>query len=132
MSGGSVDDDVAVVEVDNAIAVGTNDGHAVGDEDECGAVGEEAVDTLFALGSEVGVAHGHNLIDQQDFGLDGGGDTEAEAREHARRVLVDRGVDEGTDPREVDDVIHERCHLSAGLALEDAVEDNVFTARELL
>lgn len=126
----AVVDEAAVVEADDAVAVFADVGHTVTDKDEGSTAGEKAVDALLTFGGEVGVAHGHNLVDQKNLGLDGGGDAEAEAREHTGGVLVDGGVDEGADVGEVDDVVHQGVHLAAGLALEDAVEDDVFAAGE--
>ena len=126
----TVSNDAPMVKVNGALAILADVGHTVTDKDEGGAAGEQAVDALLALAGEVGVAHGHDLIDEEDLGLDGGGDSEAEAREHTGGVLIDGGIDEGADVGEVDDVVHQGVHLAAGLALEDAVEDDVFAAGE--
>ena len=126
----TVGDETAVVEADDAVAVFADVGHAVADKDECGAAGEKAVDALLALAGEVGVAHGHDLVDEENLGLDGGGDAEAEARKHAGGVLVDGGIDEGADVGEVDDVVHQTLHFLAGLSLKDTVEDDVLAPGE--
>ncbi len=56
-----------------------------------------------ALLLELRVADGEHLVDEQDLGLEVGGDGEREPHVHAARVALDRGVEEPLDAGEVDD-----------------------------
>ena len=75
------------------------------DEHDRAAVASELLDLLGAPPLEALVADGEHLVDEQDLGLDVGGDGEAEAHEHARRVVLHRRVDELLEPGELDDVV---------------------------
>jgi hypothetical protein len=44
------------------------------------------------------VTHGEDLVDQQDLGLEVGGDGKRKANVHAARVALDRDIDEAPDP----------------------------------
>ena len=78
---------------------------AVADEHDRAPVAAELVDLLGAPALEALVADREHLVDQQHLGLDVGGDGEAEPHEHARRVVLDRRVDELLEPGELDDVV---------------------------
>ena len=54
---------------------------------------------------ERGVADGQHLVDQQDLGLEMGGDGEAEPHVHAAGVALDRRVEELLDLGEGDDLV---------------------------
>ena len=61
-----------------------------------------------ALLLEVRVADGEHLVDEQDLGLEVRRDREREAQVHARRVALDRRVEELRRPGELDDLV-EAC-----------------------
>ena len=52
-----------------------------------------------ALLLEFGVTDGQHLVDEQDLGLEVGGDREREAHVHAARVALDRRIEEPLDAR---------------------------------
>ena len=68
---------------------------------------------LEALELEREVADGEDLVDEQHLGLDVDGHGEAEPHEHARRVELDRRVDEVLDLGER----HDRVEALLELAL---------------
>ena len=79
----------------------------VADEHDRAPVPAELVDLLGAPALEALVADREHLVDQQHLGLDVGGDGEAEAHVHARRVVLHRRVDELLEPGE-----RRRCRRS--------------------
>jgi hypothetical protein len=66
----------------------------VGDEDHGGSARDLLGDPAQALALEALVADGEDLVDEEHIGIEEGGDREAEAQEHARRVRLDRNLDE--------------------------------------
>ena len=81
---------------------------------------------------EVLIAHGQDLVDQQDLGFDVDGDGEAEPHEHARRVVLHRVVDEPwyVAPSELDDGIEAGVDVPLREAEDRAVEVDVLPPRE--
>ena len=57
------------------------------------------------LALEGGVADREHLVDEQDLGLEVGGDGEGEPHLHAARVALDRRVEEALDLGELDDLV---------------------------
>ena len=104
---------------------------AVADEHDRAAVAPELVDLLRAAPLEALVADGEHLVDEQDLRLDVGGDGEAEPHEHARRVVLDRRVDELLEPGELDDVVEAGGDLLLRQPEDGAVEEDVLAAAEL-
>ena len=66
---------------------------------------DDLTDPLEALLLEVGVAHGQHLVDQQDVGLEEGGDGEAEPHLHAHGVELDLPVDGVAQAGELHDLV---------------------------
>ena len=77
----------------------------MGDIQQGGARPDDLADALQALLLEVGVAHGQDLVDQQDVGLEIGGDGEAEAHLHADGEELDLAVDGVGQLGELDDLV---------------------------
>ena len=66
-----------------------------------------------ALLPEGRVPDGQHLVDNHDRRLEMGRDREREPQAHARRVALDRGVEEALDTRELDDLVEARADLAA-------------------
>ena len=66
----------------------------VGDDHDRAALGLEGLDLVDALPLEGLVADGEDLVDEEDLRVDVDGHGEAEPDVHARRVVLDRRVDE--------------------------------------
>ena len=77
------------------------------------------------------VADAQDFVDQQDLGLEVGGDGECEANVHPTRIALHGHVDEATDSGEVDDVVELRSDLPAPHSEECAVQVDVVTAAQL-
>ena len=74
--GGPVGDDAPLVEQDRPVAETEHGGHAVGHEEDRPASLTELRHLAEALLLEVDVADGEHLVDEQDLGLEVGGDRE--------------------------------------------------------
>ena len=79
----------------------------MGDEHDRASLGLELLDPAQALRLEQLVADGEHLVDEQHVGVEVDGDGEPEAHVHARRVVLDRLVDELGELGEVDDVVED-------------------------
>jgi hypothetical protein len=97
----------------------------VGHEHDGAALALELLDPLHALALEGLVAHGQDLVDEQDVGVDVDGHGEGQAHVHAARVELDLGVDEPLDAGEVDDGVEVGVGLAAGQAEDGGVEVDV-------
>ena len=84
------------------------------------------------LRPEVGIAGGENLVEQQDVGVDRGRDREAEPCAHARRVGLDRRVDELAEIGVRDDRRHQFAHDLVVEAKEGAGEQDVVAPGQIL
>ena len=106
-------------------------GEPVTDEHDRASVAPELLDPLGALALEPFVADREDLVDEEHVGLDVGGHGEAEAHEHARRVVLHRGVDELLEPRELDDVVEAPIEVTFGEAEDRAVQVDVLASAQL-
>jgi hypothetical protein len=84
-----------------------------------------------ALLLEVGIAHRQHLVDQQDVGLQKGGDGETQAHLHAQREEFDLAVDGVGEPGELDDLIESFVGDLAAHAEHGAVEEHVLASGEV-
>ena len=100
-------------------------------EDDGASVAAELVDLLRAPTLEALVADRQHLVDQHHLRLDVGRDGEAEADEHARRVVLDRRVDELLEPGELDDLVEAARDLALGEPEDRAVQEDVLAAAQL-
>lgn len=80
---------------------------------------------------EFGITHGEDFIDNEDLGLEEGGDGEAEADGHAAGEALDGGVDVFFDASEVDDFIELAGNLFPGHAHNAAIHVDVFSGGHL-
>ena len=90
------------------------------------------LDPVDALALEALVAHRQDLVDHQDVGVDVDGHGEAQPHVHARRVELDRAVDELLELGEVDDGVEDPVDLPLGHAEQRAVQVDVLPAGEVL
>ena len=72
--------------------------------------------TGLALLLEEHVADGKHLIDDQDIGLGNGGDCKSNARNHARREVLERHVDKVLQLNELDNAIKVGIDKFLGIA----------------
>jgi hypothetical protein len=63
-------------------------------------------------GLEARVAGGEGLVEQQDVGLEPGGDGESQAHDHTRAVMLDRHVHEALELGELDDARQQSVDLA--------------------
>ena len=83
--------------------------------EEAAAGVAELVNLLKAFFLEGGIAHGQNLVDQQDVGIHVDGHREGQAHDHAGRISAERLVDEFmADAGEFDDLVKELAGALAG------------------
>src|SRR5262249_21915797 len=80
---------------------------------------------LVALLLEFGIAYRQNLIHQQDIRINLHCDGKRQAHEHARRVLLDRAIDEFSQFSEVDDFLLTSGNFLSTQAQQQAVKHNV-------
>ena len=85
----------------------------MGDEQDRPALPLELGDLVQALARERLVADREHLVDEQDVRVDVHGDREAEPDVHARRVVLDRVVDELLELGELDDRVEQAVGLLA-------------------
>ena len=84
-----------------------------------------------ALVLEFLVADGKNLVQQEDVGIQIGGDGETEPHLHPRRVILQRHVHEVAQPRVVHDGGVESFDRGTRQAVDGRVEEDVFAAAQL-
>ena len=84
-----------------------------------------------ALSLKRRVADPEGLVDQQDLGIDLGGDAERQPHVHPAGVVLQREVGELAQAGELVDPLHLGQHLAPGEAEHRPVEQDVVEAREL-
>ncbi len=104
---------------------------AVGDEDEGHALSAEISDLRVAFFLEGLVAHGEDLVGQEDVGLQVDGHGETQAHLHAGGVVFEGGVDEVLEFGELNDVLDALLGVAVAETVEAGVEEDVFVAAEL-
>src|SRR5574343_1620803 len=127
--GGAVADLLAVVQHHHAVGDVHHHAHVVLDQDDGGAeflvdVEDEAAHVLFLLD----VHAGHRLVEHQHAGLHGQGAAQVDALLQAVGQAAHRGLAEGLDLEEVDDVLDEgavRALLALGRAPADRLLEEV-------
>ena len=81
---------------------------------------------------ELRVAHGQNLINHQNLGLQKRRYRKPEPHGHSRRIPLHRSVQIPLNPREIDDGIQLGGDFGAGHAHDGAVHEDVFAAGHFL
>ena len=119
-----VDEDRARAQIDDRRQV-------VRDEDERDAARDQLAHAVDALLLEADVADAEHFVDEQHVGVEVRGDREAEPRVHARRVALDRRVDELADAGEVDDRVELARDLGALHAHDRALQVDVLAAGQV-
>jgi hypothetical protein len=131
LDGRAVGDDAAGAHQDGARAEGAHGRRVVRDEEDGRAALLYLLDAAQAAVLEDRVADGERLVDDEDVGLDVGGDGEGEADEHPRRVGLDRLVDERPDLGEALDLGEEPLGLAPREPHQRRVHVDVLDARAL-
>lgn len=130
-AGRSLELDLAVVQHDGGVAEFLDLAEGVRHEDDRAALLLELADLVEALLLELLVAHGQDLVDEEDVRVGVDRDGEREPDVHARAVELDLRVDELADAAEPEDVVE----LLLGFLLcetEDrGVEEHVLAAGEV-
>jgi len=80
---------------------------------------------------KLGIADSENLVDDEDFGLHEGGDSEAETYGHTTRVAFHGGVEVALYTGEVDNLVEFAGDFLTGHAHDAAVHVDVLTASHL-
>ena len=121
----------ALAQPDATVAGGLHRGQVVGDEDQRGALVEHGTHALQAALLEAGVAHGQDLVDEKDVGLQERGHGEAEPHLHAARVELELPVDGVVELRERDDLIEALADLATAQSQQGPVELDVLAAGQV-
>ena len=98
----------AVVQPQRLVAEALDEAERVGDEQDRLAAPPELGELVEALVREALVADGEHLVDEQHVGIDVDRHGKAEPHVHARRVGLDRRVDELLELGELDDLVEPR------------------------
>lgn len=103
--GWSVGMDHPVAEPDGSVAVGFDEFELMADEQEDAGSVDQVLHALSGLFDPVDVANAEDLIEQEDLGVNIGGDGEGEALLHAAGEVFDGGVLESVEFGEVEDSV---------------------------
>ena len=123
--------DPALGQHDRPVAEVHHAGEAVADEDDGASLLRGRLHPPKALLLEGEVAHREDLVDDQDLGLQVGSHREGKPELHPAGVALHRSVDEGSDIRELHDLLEAALDLAA-LHVEDRpVQEDVLAAGEL-
>jgi hypothetical protein len=93
----AVEDDAALLQHDHAVAELVHRRRVVRDQDDGDAAIDQALEMAEAFLREEHVADGEGLVDQQQVGVDTGGDAERQPHEHAAGIGLHRLVEELAD-----------------------------------
>ena len=121
----------ARIEPQRLVAEALDQAERMRDEQDRLAAALELGELVQALVREALVADGENLVDQQHVGIDVDRDRESEPHVHARRVGLDRRVDELLHLGELDDLVEASRHLALRETEHDAVDEDVLAAGNL-
>ena len=88
--------------------------------------GTDLAEFFEAFFLKLGVAHGEDLVDEQDFGLHVRRDCKRQAHVHAAGVALDRRVNEFLHLGEGDDFVELARDLGSPHAEDGAVQEDVF------
>jgi len=120
-----------VVEPDGLVAQVGGEPHRVGHEGDGRPLTAKPVEVIEALALELLVAHGDDLVDDEDFRVEIDGDGEPEPHVHPGGVDLDGRVDEVADVGELDDLVDRRVDLALAHPEDRPVEVDVLASGEL-
>jgi hypothetical protein len=123
--------ETAFVDPDRAAAVVPDLREGVRDEEDRLSRLAEVFDPRTALHLKALVPDRERLVDEQNVGLDVGGDRERETGRHAGRISADRRVDELLELRPLDDTRRPAAHLGPREAEQRALEHDVLPPGQL-
>src|SRR4030095_1124660 len=103
----------------------------VGDEDDGGATRDHGIHAFDTLALEEIVANAEHLIHKQNIRIDVGGNRKPEAGIHARRVPLDRCIDEFLAPGESNNGIKAPTDLVSRHAQNRAIEVDVLATSKV-
>ena len=124
-------DDAPVVEQDQPGAKAQQRGHAVGDEEHRAAGGADLGHAAEAFLLELRVADGQYLVHQEDVGLEVCRHREGQPQVHARRVPLDRRVQETLDSSKINDLVKLANDLRPPHAQDRSGQEDILPAGQL-
>src|SRR5262245_22715266 len=130
--GAAVHLDLAPVDPDAPGAEILHGGQVVRYEEHRAPALAQALHGLDALLLEARVAHRQHLVDDEHVGLQVSGHGESQPQAHARRIALDRSVDELLHAREGDDRVEALLDLALLHSQDGAVQVDVLAAGELV
>src|ERR1035437_3436672 len=123
--------ELAVLKPRGLVAHAIDQRHRVRHHDDGGTALAQLEHVVEALALELLIAHGDDLVDDEDLGVDSDGDRETETHVHAAGVDLDGGVDELPDVCEVNDLLHRLLDLALAQPQDRSVQVDVLASREL-
>ena len=120
-----------MVEHEHAVAETLDRRQIVRDEHDRAPLDRRLAHLLQRASLEIHVSDGKHLVDDEDLGIEVGRDGEGQANEHAARVALHRGVDEGADTGELHDLLVAIEDVPAAEAQQRPVEEDVLAPGEL-
>src|SRR5208337_1558518 len=127
----AIGDDRTSFQQNPAIAILSNQRHAVRDENDGLSGLAEVLDAREALLLESGIANSEDFINDEDLRVHFGSNGECEPRVHARGILLHWCIDEITNFGEVDDTLLSLLHLFLRIAHQQTIEENVLPSGQL-
>src|SRR5207244_4183966 len=104
----------------------------VGYDDKRDARLAELRDPLLTFGLKCQIADRQHFVEEQDIGLQMGGDGETEPQVHSGRIALDRNFQKLAQTGKFDDAIQLARDLRAAHAQDGSAEIDVFAARQLI
>ena len=120
-----------MVDPDRALAELLDLVDVVADEKQRRTAGKHLLHAVVAFLLEHEVTHRQNFVAGQDVGPHLGGDGEAQAGDHAGRVVFHRHIDKIPQFGKVDDVFEVLVHIGTVMPQDGAVEVNVLAGGQL-
>lgn len=129
--GVAVEADLAVVDPDDAVTETPDLIELMGDEDDGAALASNLAHFAEAFFLEVYIAHRQDLINEENFWFEVGGDGKGQADVHAGGVVLDGSVDKFFEFGEGDDFVEFAGDVAFAHAEDGAGEEGVFAAGQL-
>jgi len=129
--GGAILTDGARINPHHAVAETAHLVHLVTDKDDGAAFAGDIAHFAETFFLEIDVADGEHFIDEEDFGLEMGGDGEGQADVHAGGVVLDGSVDEFFELGEGYDFVEFAGDFATAHAEDSPTQKRVFAAGKL-